>query len=125
MNQRLENFAVRALVSRENGEFVARALEMDLIGYGATPDEAVKELIEAVEAQITFSLHKKNPSMLIFRAEEEYFKRWEEANVKKVENSLLGDIPLKMDIAVTFAFTASRIKKLGQRSILPMALACA
>ena len=125
MNHRIERFAIRALVSREKGEFVARALEMDVLGYGATPDRAINELIEFVEAQISFSKYKNDSSMIFFQAEEKYLKRWEEANLRTLKSELFGDIPIEMERAVTFSFTPRRIKALGERGIRSTGLVCA
>lgn len=125
MNSRIEKFAIRALVSREKEEFVARALEMDLLGFGATPEDAIDELIESVEAQISFSKYKNDSSMIFFQAEEKYLKRWEEANLRTLKSELLGDVPVARERAVTFSFTPGRIKALGERGLRSTGPVCA
>lgn len=70
---------VRVLGYREDGEWVALALEMDLRGYGATFEAAYRELRELVETQIRFALSKGKPEMIWKDAEAEYFHKLEAA----------------------------------------------
>jgi len=44
MNTHHYDLQIRALVTKEDGEFVAHALELDLVGYGATEKAAMDEL---------------------------------------------------------------------------------
>lgn len=80
MDSHIYNIQIRVLICKEDGEFVARALELDLLGYGKTEEEAVKDLQEYVEAQVMFAHQKKDASMLKFPAAPEFFQRWEDAN---------------------------------------------
>lgn len=57
-------------VNREEGEWVATALEMDLQGYGTTIGEALTELADLVTMQVDFALFKGQPEM-IFRPSRE------------------------------------------------------
>ena len=52
MEAHVYDFQIRVLIYRENGEFVAHALEMDLLGCGETEAEALRELEDLIEAQI-------------------------------------------------------------------------
>lgn len=63
---------------REDGEWVALALEMDLRGYGDTWEEALKELRDLVLAQIGFAFAKKQPQMIWRNAEDVYWTRFRE-----------------------------------------------
>ena len=64
---------------REEGEWVALALEMDLRGYGETWDEALDDLSDQVLMQISFAHFKGQPEMIWKSAEEEYWERFRQA----------------------------------------------
>lgn len=63
----------------EDGEWVALALEMDIRGYGATPDEAWSELRDLVDAQIAFAKEKGAPELIWFNAEDRYWDMYRAA----------------------------------------------
>ena len=73
------NLRLRAVLYREDGLWVAHALEMDLIGTGVTETAALRELRSNVEVQLSFAKQEKtNP----FRpAPPEIQKLWEETNL--------------------------------------------
>jgi hypothetical protein len=73
---------IRAVLYPEDGLWVAHALEMDLIGTGATETAAMRELRSNVEVQLSFAKQEKtNP----FRpAPEEIQKLWEETNLAAI-----------------------------------------
>lgn len=66
---------------RDDGQWVALALEMDLRGYGQTFDQALDELAGAIEAQIELALEKDCPEILYFPAEPFYFQMYERAKM--------------------------------------------
>jgi hypothetical protein len=70
---------LRVLIYKEDGEFVAHALEMDLLGYGATQSNAMDALLEMIFCQLSFAHEKKDARLLMFPAEPEIFARWEKA----------------------------------------------
>jgi len=72
---------INVLGYEEDGEWVALALEMDLRGYGTTPNKAMKELIELVQMQISFANFKKQPEMIWKDAEPHWFRVFEKAKV--------------------------------------------
>ena len=51
----MNSLRLRAVLYREDGLWVAHALEMDLIGTGATESAALRELRGNVEAQLSFA----------------------------------------------------------------------
>ena len=63
---------------REEGEWVALALEMDLRGYGETWEEALEELKDVVLMQINFAHFKEHPEMIWKDAEERYWRMFRE-----------------------------------------------
>ncbi len=58
------------------GVFVAHCLELDLIGEGNTPEEAIIELIQAIELQVETC---ESPSQLFFPAPGWVWKRYKES----------------------------------------------
>jgi predicted RNA binding protein YcfA (HicA-like mRNA interferase family) len=67
---------LRVLIYQENEGWIAHLLEMDLVGTGATQEEAEAELVDAFEAQLSYCTQNKlNP---FFPAPPEIFAMWEE-----------------------------------------------
>jgi hypothetical protein len=118
---------IRVLVSREGNEFSARALELDLLGYGRTAEEAVEQLRSAVEAQISFAHQMGSPELLGFPAEQEYFARWEQAQKDGLRARLLGDRPVRVKARACFInFTDEEIRSMARgRRFRPTELSCA
>ena len=84
---RFEHSNVRVLLFKDNGEFVAHALEFDLVATGKSEQKAKQELLKTIETQIRFAIANSCPEIILHRAPEEDFKKWEDAN-----NSELLDI---------------------------------
>jgi hypothetical protein len=72
------NVTLNVLGYRDDNEWVALALEMDLRGYGRTFNEAVKELQEIVAMQISFAHFKGQPEMILKPADPIWFERFAE-----------------------------------------------
>ena len=71
---------VNVLGYREEEDYVALALEMDLRGYGNSFEEALHDLDEQVVMQLSFALYKHgNIDMAMRPAEVIYFERFAEA----------------------------------------------
>ncbi len=94
----------RVLVSKEGPDFVAHALEADIIGHGETPDEALDELAEALSCQITFALQKGDHSLIFRDAPQEVLKKWEQARDSRtfsdVQESHRGKPGLKRSASI-------------------------
>ena len=107
----------------ETGDYVAQALEFDLIGSGDSPNKALKDLEHAVEAQVTFAVQKAQLSMIYFKAPAEYEKRWLEAARKGVQNLADGDVAMGFKAVATFisipAEVVRRIVHLKRRQFVP------
>lgn len=126
MDTHIYNLQIRALIYQEDGEFVGRALEMDLLGFGKTEREAVEALKQAVEAQISFAHQMNDASLINFPAEAEFFKRWEAAQKKGLRNEILGDKPVKLAArAYMISFTAAELRALRNRRFKETGLVCA
>ena len=107
---------IRVLIYREGREFVARALEMDLIGYGKTEREAVEELRLAIEAQVSFAHQSNDSSMIQFPADREYFERWEAAQAAALMSQVFPDKSTKLPAkAIFLTFTQAKLKTLRER----------
>ena len=63
---------LRVLGYREDGDWCALCLEMDLRGYGSTFDEATDDLRNAIVSQFTFAMQMNNADLLAFSAERKY-----------------------------------------------------
>ena len=127
METHIYNLQIRVLIFREDAEFVAKALEMDLTGYGKTEVEAVEDLKKTVEAQISFASQMNDSSLLEFPAEKEFFYRWEDFQRKALQSQILGDKCVKLKAkAVFIQFSQEEIKALRTRTFKPVAgLVCA
>ena len=108
----------RVLIYKERRQFVAHALDYDLLGYGRTEEEARQELGHLVANQVSFAAAKKEkPEMIHFPAPKEFFKRWERINQaqrsgKKTRNKSTG-LATK---AAVIGFTVNELKKLRNQS---------
>jgi predicted RNase H-like HicB family nuclease len=69
---------------REDGGWVALALEMDLRGYGETFEAALDELTELIEMQISFAAQQGMPEMVLEPADAVWFERWAELRRKRL-----------------------------------------
>jgi hypothetical protein len=73
---------------RENGEWVALALEMDLRGYGRTFEEALSDLRDLVSMQMGFALSKGKPEMIFKNAEPHWFQLFADFSRAKLVSAL-------------------------------------
>jgi len=126
METHIDSLQIRVLVSRASGEFAARALEMDLLGYGKTVSEAVGELKRAVQAQLTFAHQMGDPGLIGFPAEQEHFDRWDAAQRKAIRSHVVGDRSLKLENqSLVLSFTADELKSLRARRFSKAEPVCA
>ena len=95
---------IRVLGYKEDGEWVALALEMDLRGFGATFSEAVEELRCLMEAQVASAIEAGNPEAILFPAKRKWFRKWDETfrtvvteslanRTRRTEDYNLADLP--------------------------------
>jgi hypothetical protein len=69
---------------REDGDWVALALEMDLRGYGGTFGEALQELKALVATQIRFAQFKGQSELVWKPAEAVWFERFADARRERL-----------------------------------------
>ena len=74
------DLSIRVLLYKEDHQFVAHALELDILGYGGTEGAAKKELEGLVANQLSFAACIGKPEIVNFRAPKEFFDRWEKAH---------------------------------------------
>ena len=65
-------FEVSVVVFREDDNWTALALEMSVRGYGSTPDQAMEDLREMLQAQVSFAIHQGHPESVWQPAGAEY-----------------------------------------------------
>lgn len=117
MAETIYTLQIRVLVCKEDSEYCARALEMDLLGYGKSESEAVEELKRAIEEQLSFAAHKNaTKEILAFPADPEYFERWENAQKMAIRGIVLDDKPVRLSArAVILSFSRDDLKKLQNK----------
>lgn len=116
----------RVLIYRDGGDYVARALELDLLGSGNSPNKALKDLEHAVRAQVSFALQKNAPDMIYFQADKECEKRWLDAARRGLQNLADGDVAIHC--RATMIQVDAAVPTAGQRFRMessPRELACA
>ncbi|HEY3762284.1 MAG TPA: hypothetical protein VGN23_11110 [Verrucomicrobiae bacterium] len=117
MESHIYDIQIRVLIYKEDGEFAARALELDLIGYGKTEVEAVEELKGVLEAQISFAHQMQDKNLIEFPAEKALFSRWDEAQRLMLAGQIFGDKSIKLKAKAYFiSFTREEIKALQART---------
>lgn len=71
---------VRVVIYREEGLWLARCLELDLLGSGEQEQEAIDMLREAIECQVVSSIRSRNMDNLFRPAEGKYFRMYAEGH---------------------------------------------
>ena len=69
---------------REDDQWCALALEMDLRGYGQSFDDALRDLREGITMQIGFALFKDEPAMIFFPADPMYFSLYAQVRNERI-----------------------------------------
>lgn len=87
MNQALR-IPLRVVFYREADAIIAHCLEFDLLGEGATHEQAVQSLVEAIPLQVHEAVESGNIDTLFTPAPGEYFRRFAEGK----PNARLGAI---------------------------------
>lgn len=119
-------FGVRVLISQEGGEICAHALELDLLGYGKTDDEAISDLLEAIQCQISFARSKNDDSLLPFPAPKEFYDAWEAAHAAALKNEVSQDKSKAALIkAVWIAFDKKTLSAAPKGRFKAVELSCA
>ena len=84
---------LRIVFYREDTAWIAHCLEFDLVGAGATPEDAIHRLSEAVAIQVEFSLQNNNPANLFSPADGKYLRMWAAGK----DFNCFGELALNVD----------------------------
>ena len=84
--EHITDLSFRVVVYRDDADWVAHALEADIIGYGSSPEEAAKELFEALECQITFAFQRGDSSLIEKEAPEDIVRLWESTRKETIHS---------------------------------------
>lgn len=82
-------FNVDVLVFKDEGQFSAVAINMDIWGHGDKINEAVEECMGNVAAQVSFALQKEDLSLLDFPSEQCYLDMFKEARLDELKRKYL------------------------------------
>ena len=63
---------ITVLGYREGEKWVAHCMEMDILGYGDTQREALKDLMDLITMQVTFAFAQGRPDLLYSPAPPEF-----------------------------------------------------
>ncbi len=82
---------IRVLIYKEGARFVAHALELDILAYGAAETAAKKELERLLDNQLSFAACLGKPETVHFPAPKESFERWETANRAQLSGNQVSE----------------------------------
>jgi len=85
MNAHVYDLTIRVLIYKEREQYVAHALEFDILGYGESEAAAKKELTNLLDNQLSFAACQDAPESVYFPAPKEFFDRWDKANQAKIK----------------------------------------
>lgn len=77
---------LRVLGYKEDGQWVAHCLEVDIIGTGHSYEVAKEDMIEALKAQYSFAQSKNDPGLMWHPAAHYYFVAWEKALAERMKS---------------------------------------
>jgi hypothetical protein len=118
MEAHVYNFQIRVLLYQEDNEFVAHALEMDLMGYGKTQKEALRGLQGLLEAQITFARQQDDDRLIDCPAPKEFFERWEKAHLAALKKQVFPDKPIRITAKAILISLEKPLKQLGRKQTM-------
>ena len=117
MQTRIYDFQIRVLLSRDGDDFVAHALEMDLVAYGKTENKAMEELRNLIRNQVAFSIEKGEDHLMAFSAPKRYFERWEKAHADALRGIIRPGKRAEPHVkAVSISFSPQKFNKIRSRS---------
>lgn len=107
------DLSIRVLLYKEGAQFVAHALELDILGYGDSEAEARKELEGLVANQLGFAACLGKPEIVEFPAPKAFFDRWEKANKAQLSSNRAVERSLGFSSkAAVFVFSRDDLNKL-------------
>jgi hypothetical protein len=107
------DLSIRVLVYKEDRQFVAHALELDILGYGDTESAAKKNLEGLVANQLSFAACIGKPEVVKFSAPKEFFDLWEKANQAQLMGKRVPERSLGFQSkAAVFVYSQEELNKL-------------
>ena len=96
-----------------------------MLAYGKTDSAAVRELNDLIESQFTFARQMKDDSLLLHRAPQEFFDRWEKAHEAALRKEITQDKSAHLDIrAISISLDKKSLRK-SKSKTRRFELACA
>ncbi len=92
---------LRVLITKEESEWTAHALEMDLMGTGSTRDEALQDLRNAIISQVEFARQQNKIELIDFPAERKLFDLWEETQRSTLRRLFPGAEAIRLNHTVS------------------------
>ena len=77
-------------IGESNSSWTAVALELNMLGEGGSPEEALKELEESIEAQISYAIQNDCLDQIFVPASDEYFEMFEQAKRDELKEKILA-----------------------------------
>ena len=99
----------------EEGDYVAHALEPDIVGCGDSADEALDDLRAALSSQITFAIEQNDLTLIQGNAPRKLEKTWEQHQQAALLNDSHNDID-----AEYLGFSSREISELRQTRMEPV-----
>jgi hypothetical protein len=101
MSDESKTFEVSVIAFHEESEaeWTALALEMNLRGYGSTAKDAMDDLVEMLIAQISYAVQMGHPESVWNRAEDKYWRMFEEVRRNRFVAEVSGVEPSSDRIA--------------------------
>lgn len=107
------DLSIRVLVYKEGSQYVAHALETDILAYGDDVEAAKKELEGLLENQVSFAACMGKPEMVGFPAPKEFFDRWEKANKARLRDEPVSEKSLRLSgRPFVFVYSKDELDKL-------------
>jgi hypothetical protein len=95
----IHNAEINVLICKEENEYIAHAIEFDIVAYGDTPEKAERELFDLVRMQITFAIQKNSIDNLFKPAPPEVLQKYIKAKQECLKVALfkveeIKDLPI-------------------------------
>lgn len=107
---------VLCLYNETEKEYGAVAISMDIWGYGNTPDDAIKECMDNVVAQVSFAVQSDDMTLLDFPADEEYQKLFRDSQMQQIKDRFTKGAQSRLDEVLSRAYEAQLPESLPQYS---------
>lgn len=107
------DLSIRVLIYKEDAQFVAHGLELDILAYGSTELAAKKALEGLLDNQLSFAACLGKPEAVHFPAPKEFFDRWEKANRLQLTGKPVSEKSLALHGKPSvFVYSEGELKKL-------------